>query len=158
MIYQELSRYLTDEEKMAVEYLESIGYQVLTEARLDDCKKKDGRRVRTFSLSGRYDLIIGLKSVRGRPVPESVDDSGDEEVEVEVEAEADSVDVEEEGAVIGDNFWMNRDRWHRMNREGFRTLVVEEAVDDLKAAPLDVQEDVKEKFLRFFDESEWPLE
>jgi|GEM_PF-6990751 len=145
MLFDELRRHLSEQEKSAINYLESIGYQIFTEARMDDCKKKDGKRVRTFAARGRYDLLIGLKSINGRPAPIAEVNEQPEEI------------AEEEGKIIGDNFWMDRDRWIRMNRDGFFVLVTEEAIDDLKAAPEDVQEEVQEKFLRFFDAEDWPI-
>lgn len=138
MMFDELAEQMSELELSAIEYLESIGYQIFTEARMDDCKKKDGKRVRTFAAHGRYDILIGLESVSGR-------------AKSKVKKPASKKDL------VGDNFWMNRDRWHKMNRQGFHALVVEEAIEDLKAAPQDVQEEVKIKFLRFFDASEWPL-
>jgi hypothetical protein len=161
MLFDEVKQYLSPEERSAIEFLERRGFSILTEARLDDCKKKDGSRFRTFSLQGRYDVMIGLKSVAGRDgfqaeeteeSEQSFNDSNS--LETDIEAEGGGEDVEE---VIGGNFWMNRDRWIMMNRAGFFHLVTEEALADLQAAPVDVQAEVKDKFLRFFDESEWPL-
>ena len=143
MLFQELRRHLSEQESSAIEYLESIGYQIMTEARLDDCKKKDGSRVRTFSLRGRYDLMIGLKSIQGRAQPP--------QTVAEVAQVDDGIEAEE-ARVVGDNFWMKRDRWLHTWRDDFFVLVTEEKLDDLKAAPQDVQEDVQEKFLRFFED------
>jgi hypothetical protein len=157
MLFQEICRHLSDQERAALEYLESIGWQIMTEALLEDCKKKDGTRFRTFSLSGRYDVMVGLKKVQGDPMPVVSEDLAVFE-EAEAVSENVAATIAEEGEIIGDNFWMDRDRWIRMSRDGFFVLVTEEAVDDLKAAPADVQEDVKEKFLRFFKESDWPLQ
>ena len=162
MLFDELSQSLSKQEAAAIAYLESIGYQVMTEARLDDCKKKDGKRVRTFSLSGRYDLIIGLKSIRGRAEPAKLAEEGEEVAAEEVEQDAAEVDEEIEqnadgGGIIGDNLWMDENRWKRMNREMFFTLVTEEALDDLFAAPIDVQDAVQAKFLKFFKPEEWPI-
>ena len=147
MLFDELNKQLSEHEASAIAYLESIGYEIMTEARLDDCKKKDGKRTRTFSMRGRYDLMIGLKSIQGRAAPVAQVDEHPEEV----------AKATEEGTVVGENFWMDRDRWIRMNRDGFFALVTEEAIDDLEAAPLDVQEEVQEKFLRFFEPEDWPL-
>ena len=182
MIYEELEKVLTDEEKAAIEVLERRGFSIMTEARLDDCKIKDGSRLRTFSLSGRYALMLGLKSVDERlksflelaaeVEPDAIPET-DKEPEVEKlekacgtvivdvgessEIKDENPEAKEEGDNIVDNFWMELNRWKRLARDAFCVLVTEEAVDDLIAAPADVQAEVKEKFDRLCDPDSWPI-
>lgn len=216
MLFDELKKALTKKELKALEYLEKRGFSIMTECRLDDCKTKDGQRTRTFSRAGRYDLVIGLKSIQEhlsgfkKTAPEkkkepTVDElfaaaMGElvtdptfneflvsmsttysmtlDEIKADAVKHADDVirsfngwkatqgkadpdpakkEPKEEGDNIVDNFFMDLNNWKRLNREAFFTLVTEEAVDDLKMAPADVQADVKEKFDRLCDSKKWPL-
>lgn len=158
MLFDELRQQLSADELSAIEFLESRGFVILTEARLEDCRRKDGSRFRTFSLSGRYDLMMGLKSITDRPFeddPQAVDPKIEDDPQQPQDAVDDGPQVE--GRIIGSNFWMERDQWIRLNRDAFYQLVTEEVLDDLIAAPADVQDEVKDKFLRFFDAKEWPI-
>jgi hypothetical protein len=134
MKFEEITE-LTAEERSALEYLESVGWSIMTEVRIEDCKIKDGSRRRTFANSGRYDCVVGMKKFG---------------------AEA-AVAPQTEGAPADMNFWMDFSNWKRMPRDNFFILVVNENLDDLKAAPADVQAEVKKKFDKFFDEADWPL-
>jgi hypothetical protein len=157
MRYNELCQLLSDEELAAIKFLESRGFQILTDAKLEDGYKKDGGRHRTFTLSGRYNLMLVLKSVlernvrRGRPVklPELPETSVDDISEDETGSGTDDKT---------DNFWLDRSKWIRLGREEFCQLVTEEVTDDLRAATPDVQAAVKEKFDRLCNPDDWPIE
>ncbi len=133
MKFEEIAE-LSAEERSALEYLESVGWSIMTEALIEDCRKKDGSRRRTFSNSGRWDCIVGMRKFGA--VAEAAPQT--------------------EGAPA-DNFWMDFSNWKRMSRDGFFDMVINKHLDELKMAPVDVQAEVKKKFDKFFEESDWPL-
>ena len=63
MKYEELEGFLSAEEKIAIDTLEGCGWEVLTETKIEDTYKKDGGRIRTFTLAGRYDIAVVCKKV-----------------------------------------------------------------------------------------------
>lgn len=67
MIFDMLQRKLSRDELSAIRLLEKGGFVVMTEVLVQDGKVKDKKPVRTFSRSGRYDLMIGIKSISMRP-------------------------------------------------------------------------------------------
>jgi hypothetical protein len=67
---------LTDDEKAAIATLEAGGFISLAEARLNDCRDlNSGKRMRTFRLRGRYDIIIACRKLTGRSASVSVEDT-----------------------------------------------------------------------------------
>ena len=152
MRYDELRELLSDEELAAIKFLEGRGFEIFTDAKLEDGFKKDGGRHRTFTMAGRYNLMLALKNVseravrRGRPaklpeLPELPETKPPETPAGEV-----------------DNFWLHRSKWYRLGRVEFYQLVTEEVLDDLKAATAEVQAAVKEKFDRLCNPDDWPIE
>jgi hypothetical protein len=76
---ERIAQLLTDEEKDAVAVLLAGGFMAMTECRISDVRELDtGRRRPTFRNQGRYDLVIGIKSMEGRALPER-GDAGDPE-------------------------------------------------------------------------------
>jgi hypothetical protein len=157
MRYDELRGLLSDEELGAIKFLESRGFEIFTDAKLEDGYKKDGGRHRTFTMAGRYNLMLALKKIserkvrRGRPakMPELAQTDPPE-------TKLPETPFRKVNAV--DNFWLDRGKWIRMSREEFYQLVTEEVLDDLKAATPDVQAAVKEKFDRLCNPDDWPIE
>lgn len=71
MDFQEVVKGLSAEEISALKVLESSGWNIGLEVRVDDMKKPDGSRRRTFSNSGRYAVAAFLKNLSGRERVES---------------------------------------------------------------------------------------
>jgi hypothetical protein len=146
MLYKDLE--LPAGIRQAIKTLVDAGMVVVTEARLEDCKKSDGTRFRTFTLSGRHDLALivkDIKNLRGAKVtlpPEKVYHPPVAKEEVEPE---------------GVNFWLERSKWIRLSGEELHPLVTEECLGDLADAPGDIQADVKQKFDRLCEPEDWPL-
>jgi DNA-directed RNA polymerase subunit K/omega len=128
--------------RQAIQKLADAGMTVVTEMRMDDCKKVDGTRFRTFTLQGRYALALIIKRTDDLK-PIGADEPPDEP----------PAEILPEGS----NFWLDRSQWHRMSGKEFYPLVVEECLGDLADAPPEVQADVKEKFDRLCDSEDWPL-
>ena len=140
MQFEELRRFLTDEEIAAIEFLENAGYVVMTETKVEDGKRKGKNDIRTtFFNHGRYDLVIGMQSFSLRA------ESGD----------SDRGRSELHGSAA-ENFWMDFSNWKRRHNNAFLTLL-DENLDDLKSAPVDVQEEVKIKFLKKNQINDWPI-
>ena len=155
MRYDELRELLSDEELAAIKFLEGRGFEIFTDANLEDGFKKDGGRHRTFTMAGRYNLMLALKNIseravrRGRPakLPE-LPETDPPETKPPETSKVNAID----------NFWLDRGKWIRLSREEFYQLVTEEVLDDLKAATPDVQAAVKEKFDRLCNPDDWPIE
>lgn len=139
MLYKDLK--LPAGIRQAIKKLVDAGMVVVTEALLEDCKKSDGTRFRTFSLSGRHDLALIIKDVKDFRKPEKV-----------AKPAPDPVEVDE-----GVNFWLDRENWIRLSGKELHPLVVEECLADLADSPGQVQMDVKQKFDRLCDPEDWPL-
>lgn len=140
MLYKDLE--LPYGVRAAIKKLEDAGMTVTTETLLEDCKKSDGTRFRTFSLSGRHDLCLIVRKVS------------------ELKSIGRASKVPDPDPVVADqgvNFWLDRGKWHRLRSEEFFPLVIEECLDDLRAAPAEVQDDVHQKFNRLCDPNDWPL-
>jgi negative regulator of genetic competence, sporulation and motility len=157
-----------------IETLEGCGWEVLTETKIEDTFRKDGGRIRTFTLADRYDIAVVCKKVDQLfPVDELQEEPDQPETEVdviiedepaEVESETES-EIEETEPEIEetepedepeDNFWMDESNWKRTSRNAFKELV-KDNVGELKAAPDSVQGEVYKKWTRFFDKKDWPL-
>lgn len=164
MKFDELELMLSNEELEAIQALESNGWQVLTETKIEDTRKKDGGRIRTFTLTGRYDLAVVLKHVGGKEtVAESngvlPPTSGDSSNLL-----GDSSDPEETGAPgtkdlkgSGDffNFWENQKNWQRKSGKILHRLVTKDERESLLIAPQNIVDLVKEKFDRLCDPDDW---
>jgi len=134
MLYKDLE--LPTGIRSAIKKLEDAGMTVTTETLLQDCKRSDGTRFRTFTLSGRHDLCLIVRKVSDlKPIGEAP----------------------EKELVPGVNFWLDRSKWHRLRADEFYPLVMEECLDDLRASPVAVQADVHAKFDRLCDADDWPL-
>ena len=57
----DLETIFTEQEKQALSILIARGFKAFTEAKLEDVRDLAGKRHRTFSNQGRYDLILALK-------------------------------------------------------------------------------------------------
>ena len=67
---------LTDDEKAAIATLEAGGFLSLADARLSDCRDlNSGKRMRTFRLRGRYDIVLACRNLSARAV--SVDETAE---------------------------------------------------------------------------------
>lgn len=66
MKFDEAVRGLRSEEIEALKVLESSGWQVGLDVRVEDMTKPDGTRRRTFSNRGRYAVAVFLKNLGGR--------------------------------------------------------------------------------------------
>ena len=153
MRYQELEPYLSSVELEAIETLEGCGWMILTETKIEDTYKKDGSRIRTFTLSGRYDIALVLEKVNtDRPMAEPEEIISKDEIIEEIELETESEDES-----YSDNFWMDESNWKRMARGPFYDLVKYEALDDLKQVPDSVKDEIQRKFVKYFDPDDWPL-
>ena len=165
MRYEEIEGFLSTQELNALETLEGCGWEILTETKIEDTFKKDGGRIRTFTLSGRYDLAVVCKDVKQLiPVEEAENLPSDEpptelpDKSDETDPPADSPEPPEslENEKPKDNFWMDESNWKMTSRNAFKELVTDN-VDDLKSAPDSVQGEVYKKWTRFFDKEDWPL-
>ena len=145
MLYEEIEKKLSDAEAICIRTLEGFGYQIMTEARIDDCKKKDGGRMRTFSLSGRYDLAIALKLADRKPHPEEIKIETAEEV-IGVQT-SENTSSEGDSAFENENFWKDRRRWIRMSSEKLKEAAFEKHAEDFKQADETIQDEVKRKIL-----------
>ena len=146
MLYKDLE--LPAGIRQAIKTLVDAGMVVVTEARLEDCKKSDGTRFRTFTLSGRHDLALIVKDIKDLSGV-SVKEPPEKKYYPPVARE----EVEPEGV----NFWLERSKWIRLSGEELHPLVTEECLGDLDDAPADIQADVKQKFDRLCDPEDWPL-
>ena len=148
MRYSAIEALLSADEIEAIKVLESRGWEILTETKIEDTFRKDGGRIRTFALSGRYDLAMVLKSVpvRKRAVaetdpPPADDPPGDEE-------------TGKGNAPV--NFWLDSGNWIRLQKQPF-TQAIEDHVNELVEVADEVRDEVHRKFDRFFDPNDWPL-
>lgn len=66
MKFDEAVKGLRSEEIEALKVLESSGWQVGLDVRVEDMTKPDGTRRRTFSNRGRYAVAVFLKNLGGR--------------------------------------------------------------------------------------------
>ncbi|MEE4112714.1 MAG: hypothetical protein V2I40_07860 [Desulfobacteraceae bacterium] len=62
----------TEPEKEALALLEKRGFQAFTEVKLEDVRELSGKRRRTFSHRGRYDLILALRKADPMPAKPAV--------------------------------------------------------------------------------------
>lgn len=62
--YEAYKGYLSAAELKAVGALESEGWLVLTDAKIDESGEKDGHRRRTFRNEGRYNLVLARRKVK----------------------------------------------------------------------------------------------
>lgn len=60
---------LRPSEKSAIATLESMGWSVMYDCKIEDGRNPDGSRRRTFMRRGRYDLALMLKRSDGRALP-----------------------------------------------------------------------------------------
>lgn len=147
MLYKDLE--LPTGIRSAIKKLEDAGMTVTTETLLQDCKRSDGTRFRTFTLSGRHDLCLivrkvsDLKPIAAIAAPKKVAVKKDPVPLMEIDQ--------------GTNFWLDRGKWHRLSGKEFYPLVMEECLDDLRSSPAEVQDDVRRKFDRLCDADDWPL-
>lgn len=146
MLYNDLE--LPAGVRSAIKKLEDAGMVVTTETLIQDCKKSDGTRFRTFTLSGRHDLVLIVRKVDDlKPISSVVQKKSKVPELPEPPAEIDQ----------GVNFWLDRAKWHRLSSVEFCPLVQEECLDDLRSAPDEVQADVRQKFDRLCKSEDWPL-
>ena len=67
---------LTDEEKKAIAVLEAGGFVSLADLRIRDCRDlSSGKRMRTFRMRGRYDLVIACKNLADRTVADPTEEA-----------------------------------------------------------------------------------
>ena len=62
--FEEYKGYLSAAELKAVGTLESEGWQLFVDAKLEETGEKDGKRRRTFRTEGRYNLVLACKTVK----------------------------------------------------------------------------------------------
>jgi hypothetical protein len=146
MLYKDLK--LPAGIRQAIKTLVDAGMVVVTEALLEDCKKSDGTRFRTFTLSGRHDLALIVKNIK---------DLSGVTVNTPLEKKYHPPVIEEEVEPEGVNFWLERSKWIRLSGDELYPLVTEECLGDLADAPADIQVDVKQKFDRLCEPEDWPL-
>lgn len=156
MLYNDLD--LPADVQQAIDHLIAAGMVVVTEALLEDCRKSDGSRFRTFSLSGRHDLALIVKDVKALKgftvkAPDPVELKDLREFE---EAEAAGLPRTGDAELPEENFWLDRHNWKWCSGDEFYPLVAEDQIDALIDAPADVQAAVKKKFDRLCDKP-WPL-
>lgn len=84
MRYEEIEAYLSSEEINALDILEGSGWEILTETKIEDTHKKDGGRIRTFALSGRYDIVVVCRNVQDLF---SLEEDAEPDIEAELEIE-----------------------------------------------------------------------
>ena len=78
---------LTDEEKKAIGVLEAGGFVSLADLRIRDCRDlTSGKRMRTFRMRGRYDLVIACRNIADRVVAVAVDNDTDSTESAETES------------------------------------------------------------------------
>ena len=135
--------------RQAIKKLADAGMVVTTETLIQDCKKSDGTRFRTFTLQGRHDLALIVRKVADlKPI-----DPGPKKAKVKLfEPPEPPAEIDQ-----GVNFWLDRAKWHRLSSVEFCPLVQEECLDDLRSAPDEVQADVRQKFDRLCKSEDWPL-
>lgn len=160
MRYEEIEGFLSAQEISAIEILEGCGWEIFTETKIEDTHKKDGGRIRTFALAGRYDVAVVCRKV-DQLIPVEEDEETDIEPEQEdVESEPEIAEPDEEEPEPDEeekeNFWIDESNWKRTSRNVFFELV-QENVAELKSAPDAVQGEVYKKWTRFFDKEDWPL-
>ena len=146
MLYKDLN--LPAGIRQAIKTLVDAGMVVVTEVRLEDCRKSDGTRFRTFTLSGRHDLALIVKDIK---------DLSGVTVKLPLEKKYYPPVSKEEVEPEGVNFWLERSKWIRLSGEELHALATEECLGDLADAPADIQADVKHKFDRLCDPEDWPL-
>ena len=76
---------LRPSEKNAIAALESKGWRVMYDCKIEDGRNPDGTRQRTFSWRGRYDLVLMLKQSDGRNLPEEIEEPKEPELPAEVQ-------------------------------------------------------------------------
>jgi len=71
MKLEEIVEGLAPSEKSAIATLESFGWAVMFDCKIEDGRYPDGSRKRTFQRSrGRHELVLMLRSTQGRPLPD----------------------------------------------------------------------------------------
>ena len=58
----DLESIFTEQEKAALSLLTKAGFQVFSEAQVEETRELEGKRLWTFKNEGRYDLVLALKS------------------------------------------------------------------------------------------------
>jgi hypothetical protein len=145
MRYSEIEDLLSADEISAIGVLEFHGWEILTETKIEDTHRKDGGRIRTFALSGRYDVALVLKDAPKPPIPQVEIEEEEEEVEEEVEPEDEPK-----------NFWIDEKNWKRLQKEPFADAI-ENHTNDLIDVKDEIRDEVHRKFDRLFDPDDWPF-
>jgi len=118
--------------------LEKAGFTLLFDAKLEDCRKKDGARLRTFTMAGRYGLALVAKnpSLLAEPA----------KTEAAAQLEAEKRDLKKaldrafaDAAALQDAYSDLSGRFENMAAE---KLQLENQIEELKHPPLKDPEDM----------------
>jgi hypothetical protein len=143
MRFAEIEGLLSADEIMAIQVLESYGWEILTETKIEDTFRKDGGRIRTFALSGRYACSLVLKDA---PIEKRQSRS------IVPDPKPAAALAEE----VSPNFWLDESNWKRLQKEPF-AQAIESHVNELIDVIDEVRDEVHRKFDRMFDPDDWPL-